>query len=131
MNVRADTLLVSFIVALLSSFLIALAVLLLKTLSISAFNARLFADITINLLILIFFSIFIFIRGSMIAAWLLYRHDVPWGYKLEFKKVVPILGLSFLMAISLFFAVYYYSTGKLTELALQYTLETLSKTKRM
>ncbi len=117
MKLRFDTILASFVVALFSSFIVALAALLVKALAISFFDRKLFADLTINLLILFFLGGVVFFKGSSLAAWLLYRHDVAWGYKIEFKQIAPILLISLIMATAVFFAVYFYSTGKIEALA--------------
>ena len=110
MKFRADTLLASFVVAIFASFLTALAVLLVQALSLSVYHLRFLGDLVLNLYILFFLAGFLFFRGSSIAAWLLYRHDVVWGYHLEFKRVIPIFSLSFVMAIVVFLAIYSYIT---------------------
>ncbi len=108
MKLRADTIIASFVVALFSSFLTALAVLLVRTLSISTFKIKFLGDLVANIYILFFLSGFVFFKGSSIAAWLVYRHDVAWGYKLEMGKVMPIFILSFTMAVSIYLAIYFY-----------------------
>ena len=117
MKFRLDTILASFVVAIFSSFLTALGVLLVKTIALSVFKADFIADLINNLFILFFLSGFIFFKGSSVAAWMLYRHDVAWGYKLAYKRVLPIFILSFIMALVVFFAVYYYVTTEVPALA--------------
>jgi len=117
MKFRADTILAAFVVAIFSSFLTALGILLVKVLSVSVLNSNYIAELAGNLYILFFLSGFVFFKGSAVAAWLLYRHDVSWGYQLEYKRVIPIFFISFIMAVVVFFAVYYYVTTSFPALA--------------
>lgn len=117
MKLRADTILASFVVALFASFLTALAVLLVKGLAASIFRSKMLIDLILNIYILFFFAGFIFFKGSSTAAWLLYRHDVEWGYKVRLRQIVPIFALSFVMAISVFAAIYSYLTSEYRSLA--------------
>jgi len=114
---RADTVLASFVVAIFASFLTALAVMLVKALSISVYHLKFLGDLIFNLYILFFLAGFIFFRGSALAAWLLYRHDVTWGYHLEYRRVLPIFALSFIMAVIVFSAIYTYITSQYPILA--------------
>ncbi|MBI4090546.1 MAG: hypothetical protein HY422_00815 [Candidatus Komeilibacteria bacterium] len=118
MKFRADTLLASFVVALFASFLTALAVLLVKGLTVSVFRSTLLVDLIFNIYILFFFAGFVFFKGSSTAAWLLYRHDVGWGYKVRLRQILPIFALSFVMAISVYAAIYSYLTSEYRFLAL-------------
>jgi len=108
MHLRSDTILASFIVAVFSSFLSAMSVILTRALASYSFPGRSLLDLLLNIYILFFFSAFVFFKGSAVAAWLLYRHDVAWGYTLQYHKVLPIFLLSFGIAAIVFFAVYYY-----------------------
>jgi hypothetical protein len=117
MKLRADTIIAAFVVALFASFLTALAVLLVRTLAVSTFKVKFFGDIVANIYILFFLSGFVFFKGSSLAAWLVYRHDVAWGYKLEMRKVMPIFLISFGMATAIFFAVQFYITSEVKFLA--------------
>jgi hypothetical protein len=114
---RADTVLAAFVVALLASFLVALAALLVKTLSIGVFDRELYANLTINILILFFFGGFALFKGSSLAAWLIYRHDVSWGYKLQSKRIYPIFFSSLVISGIVFSAVYFFGTQELAALA--------------
>lgn len=105
MKIKADTILASFVVALFSSLLTALAVLLVEILSTSLVRAQFIADLVVNIYILFFLSGFVFFKGSSIAAWLLYRHDVEWGYKIKYRQVMPIFIISFSMAVVVYFAI--------------------------
>lgn len=109
MKFRADTILASFVVALFASFLTALAVLLVKTLAVSTFKIKFIGDIIINIYILFFLSGFIFFKGASLAAWLIYRHDVVWGYKVTMGQIMPIFALSFGMATVVYFAIYFFA----------------------
>ncbi len=117
MKFRADTILAAFVVALFSSFLTALAVLLVRTLAVSTFKIKFIGDLIVNIYILFFLSAFVFFKGSTLAAWLVYRHDVAWGYKLEMNKVWPIFAMSFGMAAVIFLAIYLYTTSEIKLLA--------------
>src|SRR3989344_4801581 len=117
MKIRADTILASFVVALFASFLTALAVLLVKGLAVSVLRNRVIMDLIFNIYILFFFAGFVFFRGSSTAAWLLYRHDIEWGYKVRFRQVLPIFLLSFVMAMSVYAAIYSYLTSQYRFLA--------------
>lgn len=117
MKLRADTILASFVVALFASFLTALAVLLVKGLTVSVFRSNLLVDLIFNIYILFFFAGFIFFKGSSTAAWLLYRHDTSWEYKVRWQLILPIFALSFVMAISVYAAIYSYLTSEYRFLA--------------
>ena len=117
MKSRVDVILISFIVALFSSLLTALAVLLARTLAASILPTDLISDYFINVFLLFVFSGFVFFYGSKLAAWLLYRHDVAWGYKLDLKRVLPIFTASFIMAAVVFFGVYFFITQEVPTLA--------------
>ena len=114
---RADAVLAAFVVALATAFLVALAMLLLKTISIPLLqlDKRLFADLTINLLILFAFALFVLLKGSALATWLLYRHDITWGYKIEKKRVVPIFILAVVMAGAIYSSIYVFATREIEQ----------------
>jgi len=116
---RSDSILAAFVVAIATSFLTALAMLLLKAVQIPALrlDMRLFADVTISLLILFFLSIFVLIKGSTFAAWLLYRREIGWGEKTLKRNIIPIFIISLIMSFAIFSAVYAYGTGEIDKFA--------------
>ena len=117
MHLRSDTILASFVVGVFSSFLTAMSVILIRALASYSFPGSALLDLLMNIYLLFFFSAFVFFKGSTVAAWLLYRHDVAWGYTLPYRKVFPIFFLSLGMAAIVFFAVYYYITTDVPALA--------------
>lgn len=132
MKLRADTILASFVVALFASFLTALAVLLVKGLTVSVFRSKLVIDLIFNIYILFFFAGFVFFKGSATAAWLLYRHDVEWEYKVRWQQILPIFALSFVMAISVYAAIYSYITSEYRFLAyLQGPKQVIEKVRKL
>ena len=131
MEFKSSTIYASFLVAIFASFLTALSVLLVKVAAISRFDIALAGNITINIFILLFLSGFIFFKGSVLAAWLVYRHDVPWGFKLGYRKVWPIFITSFVMSAVVFSAIYFYSIGEIEAIAyLQKSIPTIKDSVR-
>ncbi len=110
---HSDTLMASFVVALFSSFLTALAVLLVRTMAITVLRFQTLADLILNIYILFFFAGFVFFKGSSVAAWLLYRHDVAWGYELNYRKILPIFFTSLIIALVVYFAILFYIKSEL------------------
>lgn len=117
MKFRQEIIFGSFIVALLSSFIVVLAGVLLRAVSLSRLHSSLLGEVTFEMLILLFFAAFVFFKGSAVAAWFIFRHDVPWGYRVHFKMVLPLFVTSFLMAAPIFFAVYFFSIEEIVKLA--------------
>lgn len=132
MQIRSDTIIASFIVALFSSFLTALAVLLVKILAQSVVRADIIFEYVLNIYILFFFAAFVFYRGSRTAAWLLYKHETSWGYSVTYRQTMPIFAISFLMSCAVFFALNAYFAQELSYLSLlEHSRYFLEKARRL
>ena len=118
-KISYGTIMAAFVVALFSSFLMALGFLLVQSLATTRFlSNNIIGDLIVNIYILFFLAGFVFFKGSSVAAWLLYRHEAVWGYKPEFKQILPIFGIAIVMASVVFFAIYFYIQSEIPLLAI-------------
>lgn len=106
MKLRGSTFIASFIVAIFSSLLIALTVVLFRAIASTVVRHQYLVQYVLNIYILIFFSAFVFFKGSSTAAWLVYRHELSWGYTVQRKDIAVIFALSCVMALVVFGGLY-------------------------